>query len=179
MLKVDKLHGKDFMRYVSLGPSVVSHKSQSPPLCHSSWRMELIWPVKNDTFRTLATDTQFKGKVKEEMLIRLLDAFIWKNHGAPLLRSSRPSWLSGSEREGLPFTYVQGMSPDSTRRWSLMYRDERPVSSIPIYYAISTGSFRLFFQLYRKHMSIIRSTDFGRCTPRIESKLSYFHRRRY
>lgn len=37
--------------------------------------------VKNDTFRTLATDTQFKGKVKEDMLIRLLEAFIWKNHG--------------------------------------------------------------------------------------------------
>lgn len=37
--------------------------------------------VKNDTFRTLATDTQFKGKVKEEMLIRLLEAFVWKNHG--------------------------------------------------------------------------------------------------
>ena len=37
--------------------------------------------VKNDTFRTLATDTQFKGVVKEDMLIRLLEAFVWKNHG--------------------------------------------------------------------------------------------------
>lgn len=42
------------------------------------------WIVKNDTFRTLATDTQFKGKVKEDMLIRLLEAFIWKNHGTSL-----------------------------------------------------------------------------------------------
>lgn len=53
-----------------------------------------LTPVKNDTFRTLATDTQFKGRVKEDMLIRLLEAFVWKNHG--------------SERDGLPFTYVQG-----------------------------------------------------------------------
>lgn len=37
--------------------------------------------VKNDTFRTMATDTQFKGKVKEEMLIILLEAFVWKSHG--------------------------------------------------------------------------------------------------
>lgn len=37
--------------------------------------------VKNDTFRTLATDTQFKGKVKEDMLIRLLEAFVWRNSG--------------------------------------------------------------------------------------------------
>jgi cell cycle arrest protein BUB2 len=28
----------------------------------------------------MATDTQFKGKVKEDMLIRLLEAFVWKNH---------------------------------------------------------------------------------------------------
>lgn len=37
-----------------------------------------VHTVKNDTFRTLATDTQFKGKVKEDMLIRLLEAFVWR-----------------------------------------------------------------------------------------------------
>ncbi|KAK4686192.1 cell cycle arrest protein BUB2, partial [Tremellales sp. Uapishka_1] len=78
MLKVDNLHAEDYLRYVSMGASSVSTK------------------IKNDTFRTLATDTEFKGKVKEDMLIRLLEAFIWKNHG--------------SERDGLPFTYVQGMN---------------------------------------------------------------------
>jgi cell cycle arrest protein BUB2 len=82
------------------------------------------WPVKNDTFRTLATDTQFKGKVKEEMLIRLLDAFIWKNHGM-LLRSSssKYSLYSGSEREGLPFTYVQGTSLYLTQRQPLIKQE--------------------------------------------------------
>ncbi|RSH94798.1 hypothetical protein EHS25_004604 [Saitozyma podzolica] len=78
MLKVESLNTEDYLRYVSMGPSDVSTK------------------IKNDTFRTLATDTQFKGKVKEDMLIRLLEAFVWKNHG--------------SERDGLPFTYVQGMN---------------------------------------------------------------------
>ncbi|WOO80787.1 Cell division control protein 16 [Vanrija pseudolonga] len=78
MLKVDHLHAEDYLRYVASGPSSVSTK------------------IKNDTFRTLATDTQFKGRVKEDMLIRLLEAFVWKNHG--------------SERDGLPFTYVQGMN---------------------------------------------------------------------
>ncbi|ORX35248.1 rab-GTPase-TBC domain-domain-containing protein [Kockovaella imperatae] len=78
MLRIDSLHAEDYLRYVAMGPSEVSTK------------------IKNDTFRTLATDTQFKGKVKEDMLIRLLEAFVWKNHG--------------SERDGLPFTYVQGMN---------------------------------------------------------------------
>jgi hypothetical protein len=91
-------------------------------------------PVKNDTFRTLATDTQFKGKVKEDMLIRLLEAFVWKNQGmsavgaglerrrecvclggarADVGRGANDRVYSsadeaGSERDGLPFTYVQG-----------------------------------------------------------------------
>lgn len=36
----------------------------------------LIWSV-----RTLATDRGFKERVREDMLVRLLDAFVWKNHG--------------------------------------------------------------------------------------------------
>lgn len=31
--------------------------------------------------RTLATDRGFKERVREDMLVRLLDAFVWKNHG--------------------------------------------------------------------------------------------------
>lgn len=31
--------------------------------------------------RTLATDRGFKERVREDMLVRLLDAFVWRNHG--------------------------------------------------------------------------------------------------
>ncbi|ODN77115.1 hypothetical protein L202_05647 [Cryptococcus amylolentus CBS 6039] len=80
MLKVDTLNTEDYLRWVSMGPSSDSHK------------------IKNDTFRTLATDTQFKGKVKEDMLIRLLEAFVWK------ITSTE------SEDDTQPFKYVQGMN---------------------------------------------------------------------
>ncbi|WVQ64999.1 uncharacterized protein L199_003169 [Kwoniella botswanensis] len=80
MLKVDNLNAEDHLRWVSMGPSSDSHK------------------IKNDTFRTLATDTQFKGKVKEDMLIRLLEAFVWKITSSEM------------EDEGQPFKYVQGMN---------------------------------------------------------------------
>ena len=30
---------------------------------------------------TLATDRGFKERVREDMLVRLLDAFVWRNHG--------------------------------------------------------------------------------------------------
>ncbi|ORY29797.1 rab-GTPase-TBC domain-domain-containing protein [Naematelia encephala] len=77
-LQIDTLHGEDYLNWVSLGSCDVSSK------------------IKNDTFRTLATDLDFKGKVREDMLIRMLEAFVWKN--------------AGEERDGLPFTYVQGMN---------------------------------------------------------------------
>ncbi len=31
--------------------------------------------------RTLATDHSFKERVREDMLVRLLDAFVWRNQG--------------------------------------------------------------------------------------------------
>ncbi|GAA96411.1 uncharacterized protein L969DRAFT_95740 [Mixia osmundae IAM 14324] len=52
--------------------------------------------IRNDTFRTLATDNAFKERVSEEMLVRLLDAFVWHAHDAP------PNELQ--------FNYVQGMN---------------------------------------------------------------------
>lgn len=34
--------------------------------------------IQNDAFRTLATDQEFKARVNEATLIRLLDAFVWR-----------------------------------------------------------------------------------------------------
>ena len=67
-------------------------------------------------FRTLATDKGFKERVREDMLVRLLDAFVWRNHGNYALY-----WISSSSRltlnpldrqetQRLGFTYVQGMN---------------------------------------------------------------------
>ncbi|ADV25121.1 cell cycle arrest protein BUB2 [Cryptococcus gattii E566] len=85
MLKVDSLQTEDYLRWVSMGPSSDSQK------------------IKNDTFRTLATDTQFKGKVKEDMLIRLLEAFVWKI-------TCTHAFAMETEDESQPFKYVQGMN---------------------------------------------------------------------
>ncbi|KAJ3108944.1 hypothetical protein HDU97_009677 [Phlyctochytrium planicorne] len=55
--------------------------------------------IKNDTFRTLATDTKFMRKVNEGMIARVLNAFVWKAKDQP------PSRLIN-----LKFSYVQGMN---------------------------------------------------------------------
>lgn len=67
--------------------------------------------------RTLATDKGFKERVREDMLVRLLDAFVWRNHGSSypssrLLRCSCSIYhlADRQETDQLGFTYVQGMN---------------------------------------------------------------------
>ncbi|KAJ5106179.1 hypothetical protein N7456_002854 [Penicillium angulare] len=47
--------------------------------------------IRNDTFRTLATDPLFKRRVTEASLIRLLNAVAWKLHDSKTKPKSRPS----------------------------------------------------------------------------------------
>ncbi|KAG8997514.1 hypothetical protein FRB94_007639 [Tulasnella sp. JGI-2019a] len=68
-----------YISYVTKGPCAVREK------------------IQNDTFRTLATDRGFKDKVSEDMLVRLLDAFVWRSH-------------ERQDHSTLDFTYVQGMN---------------------------------------------------------------------
>lgn len=37
--------------------------------------------IKNDSFRTLATDEHFRTKVGEEKLVRCLEGFVWRQLG--------------------------------------------------------------------------------------------------
>ncbi|KAI0094002.1 TBC-domain-containing protein [Irpex rosettiformis] len=79
LLRVHDISAETFLEYVGRGPCEVKEK------------------IRNDTFRTLATDTGFKERVREDMLVRLLDAFVWRNHDR-------------QESHQLGFTYVQGMN---------------------------------------------------------------------
>ncbi|KAK2467832.1 hypothetical protein APHAL10511_000127 [Amanita phalloides] len=79
LLRVTDLSADTYLQYVTRGPCEVREK------------------IRNDTFRTLATDKGFKERVREDMLVRLLDAFVWRNHDR-------------QETQQLGFTYVQGMN---------------------------------------------------------------------
>ena len=63
---------------------------------------------------TLATDRGFKERVREDMLVRLLDAFVWRSHGTQIVISHRhktsPCSTDRQENHQLGFTYVQGMN---------------------------------------------------------------------
>ncbi|KIO30470.1 hypothetical protein M407DRAFT_69212 [Tulasnella calospora MUT 4182] len=75
------LSSEMYLKYVAKGPCAVREK------------------IRNDTFRTLATDRGFKEKVSEVMLVRLLDAFVWRSQDR-----------SETQAQILDFTYVQGMN---------------------------------------------------------------------
>lgn len=79
LLRVQDISAEEFLDYVGRGPCEVREK------------------IRNDTFRTLATDKGFKERVREDMLVRLLDAFVWRNYDR-------------QEEHQLGFTYVQGMN---------------------------------------------------------------------
>ncbi|KAI0317392.1 bub2 protein [Amylostereum chailletii] len=79
LLRVTEVPAETFLEYVARGPCEVREK------------------IRNDTFRTLATDRGFKERVREDMLVRLLDAFVWRNHDR-------------QETQQLGFSYVQGMN---------------------------------------------------------------------
>ncbi|KAJ5678498.1 uncharacterized protein N7477_004131 [Penicillium maclennaniae] len=57
--------------------------------------------IRNDTFRTLATDPLFKRRVTEASLIRLLNAVAWKLHDSKVKPRSRPSSSRRREMEAL------------------------------------------------------------------------------
>lgn len=56
--------------------------------------------IRHDTFRTMSTDTNFVEHVSEDMLIRLLNAFVWASD------DSRNDIFQKHN----PVSYVQGMN---------------------------------------------------------------------
>ncbi len=66
LLGTYKISALEYITLVTKGPSSVYDK------------------IKNDTFRTLATDKKFLQTVDENMLSRVLNAFAWKTKGTIL-----------------------------------------------------------------------------------------------
>ncbi|KAG4303533.1 hypothetical protein PCANB_000167 [Pneumocystis canis] len=68
--------------------------------------------IRNDTFRTLATDPLFRRKVSEASLIRLLNSFVWYMES----RDSSISYIQGMNVLAAPFLYA---SKSETEAFSL------------------------------------------------------------
>ncbi|GAA6027070.1 hypothetical protein JCM8097_006087 [Rhodosporidiobolus ruineniae] len=67
--------------------------------------------IRNDTFRTLATDKEFMDKVGEERLVRCLEAFVWRQldsaeHGPETPIDPAVPYVQGQNVLAAPFLYV-------------------------------------------------------------------------
>ncbi|CZR50748.1 related to cell cycle arrest protein BUB2 [Phialocephala subalpina] len=60
--------------------------------------------IRNDTFRTLATDPLFRRRVSEASLIRLLNAVAWKLHDAKEAKAEKIA--AGTTNQGGKFTHT-------------------------------------------------------------------------
>lgn len=58
--------------------------------------------IRNDTFRTLATNPLFKRRVSEASLIRLLNAVAWKLHDAKIEKLAEPALVNAANERGSP-----------------------------------------------------------------------------
>lgn len=98
--------------------------------------------IRNDTFRTLATDPLFKRRVTEASLIRLLNAVAWKLYDSKTKPRSRPSFSRRREMELLVNTPPSiaeepsfGEDPNSAISESAIYVQGMNVLCAPFLYA--------------------------------------------
>lgn len=105
--------------------------------------------------RTLATDRGFKERVREDMLVRLLDAFVWRNHGQ----------LNSCILFAGPYTFYRYTGCRSA--WiHLRTGNECPGGSFPIHYALRDRGLLLLFKIHRRIMSSLCPTYTRRCASR-------------
>jgi cell cycle arrest protein BUB2 len=116
LLRVNDLPAETFLEYVARGPCEVREKIRNDTFrCVVICRIAESPLILQQSFSTLATDRGFKERVREDMLVRLLDAFVWRNYGKPHCGPfSIPYAHHFTDRQEssqqLGFTYVQGMN---------------------------------------------------------------------
>ena len=84
--------------------------------------------------RTLATDNNFKSRVREDMLVRLLDAFVWRSTEA--MESTSPTSPTFPHP---PATYGRSRQPQqSNQRLAFNYVQGMNVLAAPFLYTMPT-----------------------------------------
>jgi len=172
LLRVNDLPAETFLEYVARGPCEVREKIRNDTfrcaviLLHSishhsplMLAMLLLLLFLQYLFSTLATDRGFKERVREDMLVRLLDAFVWRNHG-DLHR--RPLSISGSSP---PFRQTRVVS---AARLHLRSGHECSGGPIPLYHAFGTGSIFLLRKIHRSVLSALCPTHPRGCSSWFE-----------
>lgn len=88
--------------------------------------------IRSDSFRTMATDKQFKDKVAEENLLRVLNAYCW-------LMNSSASYVQGMNVLCAPFLYVAKTESQAFAMFSNLLTTHCPLYVTPDLVGVHTG----------------------------------------
>lgn len=120
LLRSPPMRSADYMNLVKKGPSAVYSK------------------IRNDTFRTLTTDTNFRKKVSEESLIRVLNSFAWMSaNGSPSMNSD--TYVQGMNVLAAPFLYVARSEAQAYFLYETLMTRDCPLYIQPTMEGVHTG----------------------------------------
>lgn len=91
--------------------------------------------IRNDTFRTLATDPLFRRKVSEASLIRLLNAFQWKMRDKGL----EAQYVQGMNVIAAPFLYAAKSEVEAFSLFAAFIEGECPAYVRPTMEGVHRG----------------------------------------
>lgn len=91
--------------------------------------------IKNDAFRTLATDPLFRRRVTETALIRLLNAFVWRQ----VNQQSGLSYVQGMNVLAAPFLYASRSETQAFQLFSTFIEKHCPLYVNPTLTGVHQG----------------------------------------
>lgn len=91
--------------------------------------------IRNDTFRTLATDPLFRRRVSEASLIRLLNAFQWKMKDAGV----EAQYVQGMNVIAAPFLYAARSEVEAFSLFAVFIQRECPAYVRPTMEGVHRG----------------------------------------
>ncbi|ODQ63851.1 TBC-domain-containing protein [Nadsonia fulvescens var. elongata DSM 6958] len=121
LLRVPPMKSSSFAKLVRKGPSKVYVK------------------IRQDTFRTLATDTIFKRKVSEEALIRVLNTYSIKKEIEFEEQGGQDSYVQGMNVLAAPFLYVCKSETEAFALFETLLRRDCPLYVRPTMEGVHAG----------------------------------------
>lgn len=91
--------------------------------------------IRNDTFRTLATDPLFRRRVSEASLIRLLNAFQWKMRDTGI----DAQYVQGMNVIAAPFLYAARSEVEAFSLFAVFIQRECPAYVRPTMEGVHSG----------------------------------------
>ncbi|CAI2164356.1 20341_t:CDS:2 [Funneliformis geosporum] len=122
--------------------------------------------IRNDTFRTLATDEKFLKRVNEDMLIRVLNALVWKMNCFSTNGNQQITYVQGMNVLAAPFLFTMS-EIDAFFSFATFIQTCCPLYVTPTLQGVHCGLKNLTAEIY----ALSSVLTLCACTPPLEQVL--------